>query len=109
VFDGPGNVALDLEQYRQIELHGAEGAGVARGLSAGDGAVVHLLGLFDTLDRVYVNDLARKELGWRPQVDFASALARLKAGQNPFSDLKDQIGKKGYHDEVFDDGPFPVD
>jgi UDP-glucose 4-epimerase len=65
--------------------------------------------MFDTLDRVYVNDLARNELGWRPQIDFASALERLKAGQNPFSDLKDQIGKKGYHDEIFEDGPFPVD
>ena len=65
--------------------------------------------MFDTLDRVYVNDLARKELGWRPQIDFASALERLKQDQSPFSDLKDQIGKKGYHDEVFEDGPFPVD
>ncbi len=65
--------------------------------------------MFDTLDRVYVNDLAREELGWRPQVDFASALERLKQNQSPFSDLKDQIGKKGYHDEVFEDGPFPVD
>ncbi|GJL93432.1 NAD-dependent epimerase/dehydratase family protein [Hyphococcus sp.] len=65
--------------------------------------------MFDTLDRVYVNDLAREELGWRPQVDFASALARLKADQSPFSDLKEQIGRKGYHEEVFDDGPFPVD
>ncbi len=65
--------------------------------------------MFPTLDRVYVNDLARRELCWRPQVDFAAALARLKAGQNPFSDLKDQIGKKGYHDEIFEDGPFPVE
>ena len=65
--------------------------------------------MFDTLDRVYVNDLAREELGWRPQVDFASALEQLKQDLSPFSNLKDQIGKKGYHDEVFEDGPFPVD
>jgi nucleoside-diphosphate-sugar epimerase len=65
--------------------------------------------MFDTLDRVYVNDLARAELGWAPKTDFATALARLKRGENPFSALKEQIGKKGYHDEIFDDGPFPVD
>ncbi len=65
--------------------------------------------MFDTLDRVYVNDLARKELGWAPAIDFAAALERLKQDQSPFSALKDEIGKKGYHDQVFTDGPFPVD
>ena len=65
--------------------------------------------MFDTLDRVYVNDLARKELGWRPEIDFAAALDRLKRDENPFSPLKAAVGVKGYHDEVFEDGPFPVD
>lgn len=65
--------------------------------------------MFDALDRVYVNDLARKELGWEPDTTFDTALDRLKRGQPPFSALKDQIGKKGYHDKVFEDGPFPVD
>ncbi|WP_375202875.1 NAD-dependent epimerase/dehydratase family protein [Hyphococcus sp.] len=65
--------------------------------------------MFDALDRLYVNDLARKELGWTPQTDFFTALERLKRDEKPFSTLKDEIGKKGYHDEVFEDGPFPVD
>lgn len=65
--------------------------------------------MFDTLDRVYVNDLARAELGWRPKTDFFTALDSLKRGESPFSAMKDAIGKKGYHDRVFDDGPFPVD
>ncbi|MEO1136462.1 MAG: NAD(P)-dependent oxidoreductase [Pseudomonadota bacterium] len=65
--------------------------------------------MFETLDRVYVNDLARRELGWRPQIDFFSALARLREDENPFSPLKEIIGEKGYHDETFEDGPFPVD
>lgn len=64
--------------------------------------------MFETLDRVYVNDLARKELGWRPQIDFATAIARLREEKSPFSPLKDLIGEKGYHDEILEDGPFPV-
>ena len=65
--------------------------------------------MFNALDRVYVNDLARKDLGWRPKTNFFTALERLKQDESPFSPLKDLIGKKGYHDEVFDDGPFPVE
>ena len=65
--------------------------------------------MFETLDRLYVNDLARKELGWKPEIDFFTALERLKRNDSPFSPLKDAIGAKGYHDEVFEDGPFPVD
>ncbi|PQA86973.1 NAD-dependent epimerase/dehydratase family protein [Hyphococcus luteus] len=65
--------------------------------------------MFDTLDRLYVNDLARKELGWKPKTDFSAALDRMKRGESPFSALAGAIGKKGYHDEVFENGPFPVD
>jgi len=65
--------------------------------------------MFETLDRLYVNDLARSELGWKPEIDFFTALERLKRNDSPFSPLKDAIGAKGYHDEVFEDGPFPVD
>ncbi|WP_428409142.1 NAD-dependent epimerase/dehydratase family protein [Hyphococcus sp.] len=65
--------------------------------------------MFDALDRVYVNDLARKELGWKPETDFVTALERLKRDEYPFHPLKAAIGKKGYHDQVFEDGPFPVD
>lgn len=65
--------------------------------------------MFDALDRVYVNDLARAELGWRPETDFFTALDRLKRDESPFSALAGVIGKKGYHDEIFEDCPFPVD
>lgn len=65
--------------------------------------------MFPSIDRVYVNAAARRDLGWAPKIDFQTALARLSAGENPFSDLMSDVGKKGYHDEVFEDGPFPVD
>ena len=43
--------------------------------------------LFPSIDRVYVNDEARQALGWRPRYDFAYALERLKAGEDPRSEL----------------------
>ena len=64
--------------------------------------------MFPTLDRVYVNDRARRELGWAPRYDFALALAQLAAGQDYRSPLASVIGSKGYHSQVFADGPYPV-
>jgi len=61
-----------------------------------------------TLDRVYDNARARADLGWRPRYDFAHVLERLAAGEAPISPLARTIGAKGYHDEVFEDGPYPV-
>jgi UDP-glucose 4-epimerase len=61
------------------------------------------------LDRVYANDSARRELNWRPRHDFAAVIARLSAGGEWRSPLAQQIGAKGYHTEVFADGPFPVE
>ncbi len=61
------------------------------------------------LDRVYVNDAARRDLGWTPRRDFAHVLACLAAGEEFVSPLAQRIGRKGYHDVVFNDGPFPVD
>jgi UDP-glucose 4-epimerase len=61
------------------------------------------------LDRVYVNARARRALGWAPRHDFAHVLACLAAGREFRSDLALSIGWKGYHDEVFEDGPFPVE
>jgi UDP-glucose 4-epimerase len=60
------------------------------------------------IDRVYVNTLARQELGWRPQHDFAAILARMQAGAHLWSPLARAIGSKGYHAEKFVDGPYPV-
>ena len=43
--------------------------------------------MFPAIDRVYVNERARRELGWRPCHDFESALARLAADEDPRSPL----------------------
>ncbi len=64
--------------------------------------------MFDKIDRVYVNDTARKDLGWQPKYDFAYILKCLKSGGYPRSRLSEQVGSKGYHDQVFEDGPYPV-
>lgn len=64
--------------------------------------------MFGTIDRVYVNTLARTELGWQPRHDFAHLLARLTAGDTIQSPLAQTIGSKGYHEEEFSEGPYPV-
>jgi len=60
--------------------------------------------MFPALDRVYVNDAARERLGWAPRYDFAFALERLTAGEDPRSPLAREVGAKGYHAESF--GPY---
>jgi UDP-glucose 4-epimerase len=65
--------------------------------------------MFPGIDRVYVNGLARDALGWAPRHDFAYVIDRLAAREDPRSELARAIGSKGYHDEVFEDGPFPVE
>lgn len=62
-----------------------------------------------SLDRVYVNEKARTELGWRPVYDFATVLARIRSGRPPLSDLATAVGVKGYHEAVFETGPYPVE
>jgi UDP-glucose 4-epimerase len=49
------------------------------------------------IDRVYVNERARRELGWRPRHDFAALIERLRAGQDFRSALARAVGAKGYH------------
>ena len=61
------------------------------------------------IDRVYVNQRAREELGWRPRYDFQHIIDRLSRGQDLRSALALEIGSKGYHAESFADGPYPVD
>ena len=65
--------------------------------------------MFPTIDRVYANDLARRELGWRPQYDFAHVLEQLDRGMEHGSRLARAVGFKGYHGETFADGVYPVD
>jgi UDP-glucose 4-epimerase len=64
--------------------------------------------LFPEIDRVYVNDLAVRELGWRPKYDFRHVLECLKAGVDFRSPLAREVGSKGYHTTAFDEGPYPV-
>ncbi|RUM23736.1 NAD(P)-dependent oxidoreductase [Rhizobium vallis] len=64
--------------------------------------------MFPTLDRVYVNERARRELGWQPQYDFRFLLDCLRDRREWRSPLALDVGSKGYHDEVFVEGPYPV-
>jgi UDP-glucose 4-epimerase len=65
--------------------------------------------MFPTIGRVYVNERARQELGWLPRYDFNYIIARLRAGDDWRSPLARVVGSKGYHAEVFSDGPYPVE
>jgi len=53
--------------------------------------------MFPGIERVYVNDRARKDLGWNPRYDFRRVLDSLKAGSDPRSPLSREVGSKGYH------------
>jgi nucleoside-diphosphate-sugar epimerase len=55
--------------------------------------------MFDEVDRVYVNDRARRVLGWAPRYDFAHVLSCLTAGEDFRSPLSLAVGAKGYHQE----------
>jgi len=61
------------------------------------------------IDRVYVNERARNELGWRPRYDFEFLIGRLRADQDFQSPLARLVGSKGYHAEKFAVGPYPVE
>jgi nucleoside-diphosphate-sugar epimerase len=64
--------------------------------------------MFPSIDRVYVNEQARKDLGWRPRYDFRHVLDCLRAGADPRSPLAQAVGSKGYHAHKFAEGPYPV-
>jgi UDP-glucose 4-epimerase len=55
--------------------------------------------MFGSIERVYVNERARTELGWEPRYDFAHALELLAKGEEVRSELAKQVGAKGYHAE----------
>jgi UDP-glucose 4-epimerase len=61
------------------------------------------------IDRVYVNERARNELGWQPRYDFQFIIDRLRAGEDARSPLARLVGSKGYHAETFAEGPYPVE
>jgi UDP-glucose 4-epimerase len=60
--------------------------------------------MFPSIERVYVNSLAREELGWAPRYDFRRVLDSLAAGEDPRSPLSVAVGAKGYHATPF--GPY---
>jgi nucleoside-diphosphate-sugar epimerase len=53
--------------------------------------------LSPTLDRVYVNERARRDLGWHPAHDFRGAVERVAAEGDFRSALAREVGAKGYH------------
>src|SRR5690242_1503561 len=55
--------------------------------------------MFPGIERVYVNERARRDLGWAPRHDFRFALDRLAAGEDTRSALALAVGAKGYHAE----------
>jgi nucleoside-diphosphate-sugar epimerase len=65
--------------------------------------------MFPSIDRVYVNTKARNDLAWTPRYDFGRLIDQLKTGEAIGSELARRVGIKGYHSEVFDDGPYPVE
>jgi UDP-glucose 4-epimerase len=76
--DAPGVLERRVPEYRAIFA--------ARGWK-----------MLPALDRVYVNEKARRLLGWQPQYDFARALSNVAAGRDFRSPLAVSIGSKGYH------------
>ncbi|BBM86037.1 NAD-dependent epimerase/dehydratase family protein [Candidatus Uabimicrobium amorphum] len=65
--------------------------------------------MFPRIERVYVNKKAREQLGWQPRYDFAFIIGQLKNGEDFRSPLALEVGIKGYHEEKFVEGPFPVE
>lgn len=63
---------------------------------------------FPAIDRVYDNRRAREALAWQPTRDFRHVLDCLAASRDFRSELALAVGAKGYHDEVFASGPYPV-
>jgi len=53
--------------------------------------------MFESIDRVYDNARARAELGWRPKVDFAYVIERLRETDDMRSPMAQAVGAKGYH------------
>ena len=61
-----------------------------------------------TIDRVYINELARTELGWQPRHDFRSAIRSLRVREDFRSTLAQAVGSKGYYSITFSEGPYPT-
>ncbi len=64
--------------------------------------------MFPSIDRVYDNSLARRELGWRPKWSFQTVMERLIETGDVRGPLAKLIGAKGYHAERFAGAPYPA-
>jgi UDP-glucose 4-epimerase len=65
--------------------------------------------MFPSIDRVYVNEKARRDLAWKPRYNFEYVLRRLRSNEEFRSVLSLTVGAKGYHAEKFGEGPYPVE
>jgi UDP-glucose 4-epimerase len=65
--------------------------------------------MLPSIERVYDNARARHILGWDPKYDFRHVLGCAATGSDPRSQLARAVGSKGYHSEVFEHGPYPVE
>ncbi len=65
--------------------------------------------MFPSIGRVYINHKAQRMLDWHPRYDFKSVLECLRFGKEARSPLSRQVESKGYHEETFADGPYPVE
>lgn len=53
--------------------------------------------MFPSFDRMYINEKARRDLGWVPKYDFQYLLNCLKGGKPIKSEISQLVGSKGYH------------
>lgn len=99
-----------FEREHLAQLH-TDAAAVIRSMYPQSQALFEAKGwkLFPEIDRVYVNERARRELGWLPKYDFAHVLRCLESGTDFRSELARDVGSKGYHEQEFEEGPFPVE
>jgi UDP-glucose 4-epimerase len=64
--------------------------------------------MLPTIDRVYVNERARIQLGWQPRHDFHRIIERLSRSEDFRSPLAIAVGAKGYHATGFSERPYPT-
>jgi UDP-glucose 4-epimerase len=65
--------------------------------------------MFPSIDRVYVNEKARRDLDWKPRYDFQYVVRRLQSNKEFRSAVSITVGSKGYRADKFADGPYPVE
>jgi nucleoside-diphosphate-sugar epimerase len=64
--------------------------------------------MFASVDRVYDNERARRELGWSPRWDFRRLVRQLRDNEEIGSPLARLVGAKGYHGAPFAERPSPI-